>query len=300
MYFAKVGPRSRTSSREKYLVGIWPRSTKTLAKRATPSTDPALSMVAASDHPMSLFQAGALRAFADLDLSDLKFLATIFSVELSGHTLMDYLEVLVSEAWPEWSQQRILDTLALRIRVPDEFEEMLQHEWVDEALHRADTKEMEEERQKQSRRTRLQKEITESYFTKRAASTKVGPSKPRQRKMPADMDAITKEAVVALLPPAWHAHSDNINARWQLWNSDRSKNISRSWLFHGYGPACTLALQAAWAHELMVQGKSLSECEVEGLFKESSTETEATASQIEGGSSSSKAPRSRAKRRSGQ
>eukprot|EP00971_Amphidinium_carterae_P172382 3417288-Amphidinium_carterae.1 len=67
--------------------------------------------------PMTLMQAAASMAFGDLDASCLKLLCDANKVAYEDTSTLCLLEALVKHAWPEWSEEQILECLSKRLHV---------------------------------------------------------------------------------------------------------------------------------------------------------------------------------------
>ena len=68
-----------------------------------------------------------------------------------------------------------------------------------------------------------------------------------------------------MCPDPVRIYEDHVNARWQVfWPNVGSR--SRAWHLHGHSEACRQVLAWAWQERLGVDGLSVADCPIRGLF----------------------------------
>ena len=99
-----------------------------------------------------LLQVAAEHCFWDLASAELAWLVeTLAPEESKGQCEFDLLRVLISKVLSTGTEDEVMKILQKRLKVPDEFEEILAMAALEEDVHEADHEELERERTKLSK-----------------------------------------------------------------------------------------------------------------------------------------------------
>lgn len=233
--------------------------------------------------PRKLIDEAAHCAFWDLGGSSLDWVARKLGMEWDKtQTLCEKVLGLVKHILPALSETEALDIVAQRMLRPTQlFDELLQTDGADEAVHESDRKEWEQDKASVAKESAKQVAIAEEWRgLKRAAVEKERCQKKRKptvlknasgRRYPSAMPTheLSRLEACELCPPSWVAYSDAANGRWQVFSGERT--FSRSWHVYGNRHALQLCLQASWDAYLLFQGMQRSECPIRDLFANSSS-----------------------------
>ena len=176
--------------------------------------------------PSSLWKVCAENAFWRLDLSSLKWLADSMKVKPRANSEVGFLHALCANALPDKTDTDIMDIISTRLQVPNDFDEIIQEEGLEDALHSADGEELQNERRQAQARTKVFRTFNTEFREHRAQSLGGSASATRQGRR-LDWNHLKSDIegsdVSKHLPPQWSMSCDGVNGRWQLWVSKDQK-----------------------------------------------------------------------------